>query len=189
MLQTNELINTDEKNLWTGSPKFWPFLFNKTFSLFVFVLGWIIAFILIVYFQDKTVFAKPELIKSILPWLAPSFGFIIIFLILNIIYTAIVFFFTKYTITDKKVIIQKGIISKKVIMLDFDKITNSEVQVGLFDRLCGGTTGSILISTPTSIVYVNRRMRNNPYWLVSIPKPFEVYKVFREGANNKTTGV
>jgi uncharacterized membrane protein YdbT with pleckstrin-like domain len=180
MPQTNELLTTDEKILWTGTPKFWPFLFNKTFALFSFVVLWILAFLLIVYFQDKTAFAKPELIKAILPWLVPTFGFMIIFLILNIFYTAIVFFFTKYTITDKKVIIQKGIISKKIIMLDFDKITNSDVQVGLFDRLCGGTTGSILISTPTSIVYVNRRIRNNPYWLVSIPKPFEVYKVIRK---------
>jgi uncharacterized membrane protein YdbT with pleckstrin-like domain len=70
------------------------------------------------------------------------------------IYKFLVYKYTYYAITNKRVIIQKGLIGRDFEIVDFDKITNAEVNVGVLDKLFGGNSGSILISTAGTLTYV-----------------------------------
>lgn len=66
-------------------------------------------------------------------------------------------------------------------MIDFDKITNAEVNVGLFDKIFSKSSGSIIISTAGAFK-VNRYGSRiaAPYALNNITNPYEVFKFFKK---------
>ncbi|MFC1775034.1 PH domain-containing protein [Nanoarchaeota archaeon] len=85
--------------------------------------------------------------------LLPHFWIGVIFAFGVPIYNIILHRHMHYAITNKRVIIQKGVIGRDFEMVDFDKITNAEVDVGFFDQIFGGNSGTIKIATAGSFTY------------------------------------
>lgn len=94
-----------------------------------------------------------------------------------------------YAITNKRIIIQKGLIGRDFEMVDFDQITNAEVNVGAFDKLFGGNTGSILISTAGTLTYTRQGAVAKPYTMRNIENPYDVFKFFKKISHDVKTDI
>ena len=105
------------------------------------------------------------------------------------IYKALVYKHTYYAVTNKRVIIQKGLIGRDFEIVDFDQITNSEVNVGVLDKLFGGDSGSILISTAGTFTYTRRGPVQKPYTISNINNPYEVFKFFKKVSHAVKTDI
>jgi len=74
-----------------------------------------------------------------------------------------------YAITDKRVIVQKGVIGRDFTSIDFDKIERLEVNVNTWDTLFRKNTGTLTIFTTTL-----------PYFLRNIPDPYVTFAKLQE---------
>ena len=139
-------ILDNEKVLWEGRPQFWPFIISNSlivifiwFFIFIFLgpfLGFFFSlfFLLLMNVLGNILGAIISVLISLLLFFVPPF-----------IYQVFAFKRTHYAITDKRVIIQKGIIGRDFEIIDHDQITNAEVNVGIADKLFGKNSGSIFI--------------------------------------------
>lgn len=96
------------------------------------------------------------------------------------LYKALVYKHTYYAVTNKRVLLQKGLIGRDFEMVDFDQITNAEVNVGVLDKLFGGGSGSILISTAGSLTYTRSGAVQKPYTISHIDNPYDVFKFLKK---------
>lgn len=163
--ELDKVLDDREKILWEGKPKFWPFFLKRA-------LGSFAAGLFIIIF--------------------PVIGWIVgpILLIGGPIYVGLVYKYMHYAITNKRVLIQKGLIWRDFEMVDYDQITNAEVNVGLFDKLFGNGSGSILISTPGTFTYTRKGgVTPTPYTLSHIPAPYEVFKFFKKVSHAVKTDI
>lgn len=181
MLEIDKILEDKEKVFWQGKPKFWPF-FLSGFGTAIFGLIFLIAGGVFVI-QG---IARGNYLFLFLPhfWIGVGFVFGIP------IYKALVYKHTYYAITNKRVLIQKGLIGRDFEMLDFDQITNAEVRVGLLDIIFGRRSGSILLSTAGSFTYTRRGQAiQKPYTLSHIPDPYEVFKFFKKVSHAVKTDI
>jgi uncharacterized membrane protein YdbT with pleckstrin-like domain len=180
MKELDKILDQDEKVLWEGAPSFWPFFLGGSIATTIFGLFWmlfLIPFIGMALYD--IIFGSHIFGFGIL--LLPHFwvGIILVFGIP--IYNFLVFNHTYYAITDKRVIFQKGVIGRDFEMIDFDQVSNAQVNVGIFDKLFGGgNTGSILISTAGVLAYSNQGTAQRPYSFRSITDPYNVFKFFKK---------
>jgi hypothetical protein len=105
------------------------------------------------------------------------------------IYNWLLFKRTAYAITNRRVIIQKGVIGRDFDFIDFDKITQANVNVGIFDKLFKGNTGTILVSTPNSFVVTQNGAAASPNMLSNITNPYEVYRYFEKVSYDVKTDI
>ena len=185
MNEFDKILDEKEKVLWHGRPQFFPFLFsNLTFLL----LG--IFFFSFGYIQVKThpnLLSNADISGLLLLYALPSLG--VFFFFGTFIYLAFAYRITSYAITDKRVIIQSGIIGRDFQFADFDQITNAEVQINLIDKLLGKNSGTILISTPGTFEKSKYGPVSKPYRLSSISKPYEAFKFFKKVAHDIKTDI
>ena len=65
-------------------------------------------------------------------------------------------------------------------MLDFDQITNAEVNVGVWDMwLAQGKTGSIKVFSAGTVTRTKNGYVATPYILANIEDPYEVFKLLK----------
>src|SRR3989338_2916418 len=147
MRELDKVLDNREKIIWEGQPQFWPFILGSSVPSAIFGLFWlaVISPFIFAWFliPATTVFFIVPLAFSLIGLWA-VFG--------TPVYLALVHKYTYYAITDKRVIIQKGLIGRDFDMLDFDKITNAEVNVGVFDKLVGKDSGSLKLTTAGTFV-------------------------------------
>lgn len=189
MRELNKVLNQNEKILWEGAPSFWPFLFGGSIVAMIFGLFWMLFLIPFIGFAVYDILFGSHIFGfGIL--LLPHF-WIGIGLVFGIpIYQILVYKKTYYAITDKRVILQKGWIGRDFEMIDFDQITNTEVNVGVFDKLFGnGNTGSILISTAGSFTYTRQGIAQKPYTIRNIFNPYDVFKFFEKVEHDVKTDI
>jgi hypothetical protein len=109
------------------------------------------------------------------------------------IYSILVFKHTYYAITDKRIIMQTGWIGRDFHIMDFDQITNSYVNVGIFDKIFGkGNTGSIIIITAGLTADTpgqNGLQKAFNSSLMSISNPYEVFKFFKKAQYDVKTDI
>jgi len=105
------------------------------------------------------------------------------------IYQILVYKYVYYAITNKRVLFQKGLIGRDFEMVDFDQITNAEVNVGLLDKLFGGNSGSILISTAGSFTYGRYGPVQRPYTLRNIENPYDIFRFFKKVSHAVKTDI
>lgn len=88
-----------------------------------------------------------------------------------------------YAITDKRIIIQKGVIGRDFEYIDFDQVTNSEVSVGFWDKVLKQNSGSILVSSAGSFACTRQGQQiSKPYTVSNIENPYEVFKFFKKAS-------
>ena len=105
------------------------------------------------------------------------------------IYKALAYRHTYYAITNKRVLLQTGVIGRDFQIVDFDKITNAEVNVGIFDKLFSRNSGSILISSAGTFTYGKHGPIARPYTLSNIPNPYDVFKFFKKVSHAVKTDI
>ncbi|MBN2197912.1 PH domain-containing protein [Candidatus Wolfebacteria bacterium] len=181
MRELDKALGQNEKVFWEGTPSFWPFLLGGSIVTTIFGLSWMLFLVpfigLAVY---DILFGSHIFGFGIL--LLPHF-WIGIGLVFGIpIYQVLVFKHTYYAITDKRVILQKGWIGRDFEMIDFDQITNVEVNVGFFDKFFGsGNTGSILVFTAG--------LSPKSYVIRSIVNPYDIFKFLKKVTHDVKTDI
>lgn len=179
MREIDKVLDKNEKVFWEGSPQGKPYVLS---SLIGTVIGTFLLMFLIPFF------VIPFLAKGAPLWFMGAFmviPLILLFFALATFFSPLFAYFnlknTYYAITDKRVIIQKGIIGRDFQYLDFDQITNAEVNVGFWDKIAGKDSGSLLLFSAGSLSYGrNGEQISHPYTLSNIDNPYEVFKLFKD---------
>jgi len=184
MREIDKILDSNEKILWEGRPNFWPFFLGRSLPLTIFGLFWM-GFLSI--FIVISLFA-PGPAKFFI-FLTPHFWIGIFMVFGPVTYNGLVYKHTYYAITKKRVIIQKGLIGRDFETIDFDQLTNAEVNVGIFDKLFSSNSGSILLSTAGSFTYTRRGMMRKPFTISNIPDPYEVFKLFKKVSHDVRTDI
>ena len=187
MRELDKVLDQNEKVFWEGKPKFWPFLLGGSIITIIFGLFWMVFLIPFIVIAAINISQG-----GLFGWgifLLPHFwvGIVLVFGIP--IYQILVYKHVYYAITNKRVLFQKGLIGRDFEMVDFDQITNTEVDVGVLDKLFGGGSGSILISTAGSFTYTRRGAVQKPYTISHIDNPYEVFKFFKKVSHAVKTDI
>ncbi len=181
MKELDKILDENEKVFWEGKPNFWPFFFSGLEIVF---------FGSIFIVTGAIIFFKAISEGNILFLLFPHFwvGVVIVFGIP--LYKILVHKHLYYAITNKRVLLQRGLIGRDFEIVDFDQITNADVNVNLFDKLFGGSSGSIRISTAGSFTYGrNGNQISRPYTLSNVSNPYEVFKFFKKVSHAVKTDI
>jgi Bacterial PH domain len=185
MKEIEKILNENEKVLWEGSPNFWPFMLSGSIATSLFGLGTMVFLIPFMFFAIRDILFGSGVFGFGF-FLMPHFWLGIGLLFGVPIYQYLVYKYTYYCITDKRAILQKGVIGRDFDIVDFDQVTNSQVDVGIFDKIFKpGDTGSIRIftasgSTSGPVVRVNGVPIAKPYTFRNVQNPYEVFKFFKK---------
>lgn len=177
MREIEKVLDDKEKVFWEGAPKFGPFVLGGSILFIFFGLIWMVFLIPFTFAMGSAIFLLPHF------WIG-------LVLIIGVpLYLFLVHSRTYYAITNKRVLIQTGVIGRDFKMVDFDQITNAEVNVGLFDKVFGGNSGTILISTAGTFISGKHGPVAAPYNLSNIENPYEVFKFFKKVSHAVKTDV
>lgn len=161
MREIDKIVEPGEKIIWEGKPQALPFFMG---SLVVALFG--LPFLLVGLFVGGV-----GLIHA-------AVGFILT--IGTPTYTLLVHRYTHYALTQKRAIFQTGLIGRDFQFVDYDQVTNAEVNVGVADKLFGNNSGSILISSAGTFTQGKHGPVARPYHMRNISNPYEVFKQFKE---------
>ncbi len=182
MPELEKILNINEKILWKGKPIFWPFILgNIAISVFGIIwLGMFFPFIIVAMMAGAEASPIIGINPGVAIFLMPHFWVGILMTFGPIIYNLLVYKHVLYAITDRRVLLQTGVIGRDFQMIDFDKITNAEVNVGILDTiLMGGKTGTIKISSAGTFVTTKNGIASKPYALANIESPYEIFKMLK----------
>jgi membrane protein YdbS with pleckstrin-like domain len=175
-------LNADEKVLWSGKPEKKAFVLPAIASIPIglFFLG----FSLFWMWGVSTASGAPEFFVLFgLLFVIIGFGITIG----PLIWQLLRYRNTEYMITDKRLITQSGAIGLDTRFVDFDKIQEVYVKIGVFDKLFG--TGSLYAMTAGSSTFGPAM---NPYGygfggmygfrpsLAALKEPYQVQKLLQE---------
>lgn len=110
-----------------------------TLSLFV-IIGFLVIHLLVVGLDPET--SNDQFVRYVWPW--PLLSLLVIW-ILDPGLRYLWFINLKYSIESERVVIQKGILTKKNISIPFSAVTDFTLNRSLFDRWLG--IGSLFIQT------------------------------------------
>lgn len=177
MREIDKVLDADEKVFWEGKPVFWPFVFNRGIIISLFGLLMTVVMTFVLFSAGTFILLTPHF------WLGPAllFG--------PITYALLVYDKVYYAITNKRVILQGGVIGRDFEMVEYDQITNAEVNVGFSDVIFGGKTGSIMLSTAGTFTYTRNGVMAKPYTICNVLNPYEVFKFFKKTSYDVKTDV
>lgn len=158
-----------EKVFWTGRPVFWPFVLHAI-PILLFGLLWGLMDLGIL--GHAVVSSKGHNAFPLIPFAIlhsfPAWGSIG-----YTIYLMLVYGNTVYGYTNRRLLMRSGVIGTSFTSVDYDKIQELNVQVGVIDRLFG--TGSVR-------AYSGRMTSKGArIWdqFVSIRNPYEVFRAIK----------
>lgn len=168
MSDLQKVLAPGEQVLWEGKPQFWPFIF----SVIPLVIATII-FVPIFFASESSQGSGIDqglnnlLIVGLILMLGPGY----------FIYKILVYRFVSYVITDKRTIIQDGVIGRDFESIEHDAVVSTAVSVGLIDKLLGKNSGTV------NIIHAGSpRIKGTPRpsGLVSVTDPYAVYQIFNK---------
>ncbi len=163
MNETDKVIEKGEKVLWEGKPVRRVYLVGQLLGLLI--LSMVLLNVFFIFFG----------------WVVLIIGFIWIWYSYEV---------THYVVTNRRVIFQSGIIGRDFRFVDFDKITNASVDVGLMDKLLGNGSGTISIMSAGMMIYgKNGSATPIPYSLSHIAGPYDVFKLFKKVSYDVKTDI
>lgn len=176
MRQIDKIINSNEKIIWEGTPnEKVSNNGNLIFFVFIFTIVFIVSLLYL--------FDTGDLFTAFLIILVSLIFFALLYWI-SIVYNKNIL----YVITDKRVIIQTGLIGLDFSIIDFDKIQSMEVKVGLADKLFNENTGSIYIF---SGMFVTNKYGTHavPHSLYLIDDPYTVFEKLKKVSHDVKTDI
>lgn len=174
--EIQKVLNSDEKVLWQGKPDGFVYMVGSIFGMLV-AVAIVIAIALI---------AGPDLMDT-------GFGPLIIVgiavLVLGApVYRVLLYKYIIYLITDKRIILQSGLIGRDFEFVDYDKIESSGVDVGIMDKVLMRNTGSISIyaNRLKTVTYHSKNggtstgTQNVPFVLSHVADPYTVFSFLKK---------
>lgn len=176
MNETSKILNQDEKVIWEGKPQFLPYVAG---SIAPFLFGCI-------WSGAVAVFVTMALTAGGAPWF--FFIFLLPFIalgaamLLSPFFYALSYKYIYYVITDKRVIMQSGIIGRDFKHVDYDKMTDMSVTVGIMDKLLGKNAGSISLVTGAVAVQGEggSSIQKLGIFLTHITDPYKVFELVKK---------
>jgi len=186
MRELEKVLNTGEKVLWEGKPQFLPYFANTIWGT-----GILILFGLVFLWLINLPCVPPNCQQYIAPGLTIGHvslisSFPLVIGVLIFIYGLINYSFIHYALTDRRVIMQTGIIGRDFKFVDYDQIANAEVRVGLWDKLFSKDAGTVMIATAGAPISYSRDTRHGgrsvtwPYMLMHVPDAYGVFRILKE---------
>jgi uncharacterized membrane protein YdbT with pleckstrin-like domain len=176
----DKLLNANEKIIWSGKPVRKAFILSGVVS---------IPFGLI--FMAFAIFWMWTAASGGAPYFFSLFGLVFVLIGFGIVFgpsllQLLRYRNTEYVITDKRVITQTGAIGLDTRFVDFEKIQEVYVQIGVMDRLFG--TGSVYAMTAGFSGFGPRGGYGYGYGgfafnrpsLSALKEPYEVQKLLQE---------
>lgn len=176
MNEVSKVLDANEQVLWEGRPKFLPYLMGVI--LVCFVMALVLGPFIYLGFISASTGIQPENLRLV--------GIALLLLALCAIWTLVALFqypFIHYALTNKRVILQGGIIGRDFRSVDFDQITNVEVNVDLIQKIFGGSCGSVLIYTAGT----KGTTVPQPHALATIDQPYEIFKRLKQLSHDVKT--
>lgn len=164
MRELERVMDRGERVIWEGKPALAPYMVRRMVLLLLFApfLG---------FFLIPTFFVVFEFDFSPSLFLIP-FLFFISFLILSVVLSLVSHSVTYYGLTNKRIVIQKGIIGRDFTMIEFRKLTHVEVNVSAVEKLFAPDTGSLKLHTAGT-----GSQTSQPPILESVKRPYELFKI------------
>lgn len=166
MDEINKIIDSNEKIIWSGKPKYKPFMFAPA------IISLILAIIGAVFTAGTgNVFVV--------------LGAILIAVIILVI-AHLNFNVTHYAITNKRLIYQKGIIGRDFVSVDYDKVQNASADVGIIGVIF--KTGNVKVFTgKMRTIHSKHGSRTVPVHdtFVHIEKPYDVLKEIQKHLSDR----
>ncbi len=192
MSRLDRFLESDEQVVWNGKPQRAPFVLP--------VLGFVpfglffLAFVVFFFFNAVAAGAPDFFLFPVTFFVLISVGIIFV----PIIWQLLRYRNTQYLITNKRIITQTGAIGMDTRFVDFDKIQEVYVTIGVADRLFG--TGSLYAMTAGSGGFGPMQ---GPYGygfgrgsfgfqrpsLAALKEPYEVQKLLQEAVERRKTSV
>lgn len=159
-----------EKVLWSAKPKKSAFIINKILVMMPFALMWLL-------FDSMFIIpiSKSEEIVDMLFYIIPFFAIHLmpVWIWLGNCLTANKRWKnTKYYITDKRIIIQTGIVGASYETIYYKDIKNINLKIGVIDKILG--VGDIYIDTGAVMTTKNGTRSVNSI-ILDIENPYEIY--------------
>lgn len=157
-----------EQVLWSGKPKKSAFLINNILTMLPFALIWLLFdSIFIIAFVSSG--SPKEMILPIILFFA--FHLMPVWIWLGNVLTANKKWKnTKYYVTDKRIIVQTGIIGASYDTIYYKDIKNVSLKVGIIDKLL--KVGDIYIDTGSLLT---SRSKNVMMTILDVENPYEIY--------------
>jgi len=178
LLPEFESVKDDnEKILWTGKPRFIPFIFTGVLGGFV-----VIAFAMIWMFTSRSWNTNSDNEQAPYFWL---FGLIPLiaglFTFLNKLFS---FSNTTYAYSDKRVMMRTGFIGTDFKTIDYDKISDIEVTVSIVEKMYN--VGTIRFFSGRTQTDEGNTTKLYDSWS-AIENPYEVFKMVKQTSVNIKT--
>ena len=180
MSKLERLLNSNEKVLWSGRPVRKAFILPGLVSI---PFGFIFLGFAIFWMWTATSLGAPGELSL--------FGLLFVLIGIGIAFGPFLFQLlryrnTEYMITDKRIITQTGAIGLDTRFVDFEKVQEVYVQIGVIDKLFG--TGSLYAMTAGFSGFVPRGgygygyggFAGNRPSLAALKEPYEVQKLLQE---------
>ncbi|HAZ12871.1 MAG: hypothetical protein A2X86_21915 [Bdellovibrionales bacterium GWA2_49_15] len=84
---------------------------------------------------------------------------------------------TYYCLTNKRFIGSSGVFGIDFVSIDYSRVTDLQLNVGVLDRILG--TGSVYIHTASDTAHVPRVGRFHPHKIFSVADPYSVFKLVK----------
>lgn len=161
----DSIKDRDEKVIWTGRPKFIPFILSGLW-------GGVVIIVFVAFWFAIATQAKPEN-DSAGGW-GRWFGLVpLVFVLFSFLKKLFSFSNTCYAFSDKRVMMRSGFIGTDFKIIDYDKISDIEVTVSIIERVYSvGTIRFFSGRTQTDDGNTTKLYDN---W-EAIPNPYEVFK-------------
>ena len=178
LLPEFESVKDDkEEILWTGKPKFIPFILANLFGGI-----FIISFALIWIFANRSWGTTNGNDTSSYFWL---FGLLpLVFGLLAFLKRVFSFSNTAYSYSDKRVMMRSGFIGTDFKIIDFDKISDIEVTVSFVEKIYN--VGTIKFFSGRTQTDDGNTSKLYDSWC-AIENPYEVFKMVKQTSVNIKT--
>jgi len=157
------ILEPGERLIWSGRPLLKPFMLKR-------LSGLIIPVVFIVFSSFFTPLFMTGWVIPVMSFLILWFGMLGFMLFLSSVYPLLLWRNLYYVLTDKRIIVRKGVLGIDYDILDLKYIQQINVDVGVWDKFYG--TGTVIIQA----------VGVTPVSLQSIPNPLSVQKMIKAAA-------
>ncbi|WFO75754.1 PH domain-containing protein [Desulfurococcaceae archaeon MEX13E-LK6-19] len=163
-----EMLEPDEKILWCDKPLRAPFV-RRSIGLVFIGIPWLVFPLIIIGMASTKFLFEPPVLLFLIFWYG-ILGFIFFW---TPIYSSLVWKNIYYVLTNKRIIIRKGLVGIDYDVLNLDAIQQVNVNVGFWDRKYG--TGTLTIQA----------IGVRPITLYAVKEPRKVYEIINRASRTR----
>lgn len=174
MNEISKILHDDERVLWEGRPQKSPYVVDTIIAtmpgvvLAAFLTPFLYSFLSGPFQWEALLVLSPfSLMALVLLFGAP-------------IYRILLYPHLRYAVTDKRFVLQKGVVGRDFDSVNHDKIENASVNVGVVDKLFGKNSGTVLVYTNRITSAGKHGSKSAPFKLVHVTDPYEVFENLKD---------